>query len=260
VAAGYGISNVATAGWSVTEEWARLPYLMLGGVVVGGCLGGSRFPRAIGVLLALVWAGIAAVALVPAFPEIAANMTAWRLGVGGMIALTTLAWIVALRPGDARAGDATTPAARRSGFAAGALWVMSAGAASGLLLMAGHATLAQLAGGLAATLTAAAGVMVLWRGTPAQVGLAPVASVGLVGLLASGWFNNYSDVPFDAFLIVAAAPLVGLLDRVPLLYRRPRWQLAAAQLTAALIPIAWSLTRAGTVFLRESGADAYSAV
>ncbi len=259
VTAGYFFANAATVGWSLTEEWARLPYLMLGGAVVGGCVGRRRVPRGAGVALTLLWAGAAAVLLVPAFPDVAANMTAWRCGVGGLVALTTLSSVVALRGGDARAGGTTTGAARWGGLAPGALWVMNVGAAAVLLLMAGHATLAQLAGGLAATLTAAVFVSMLLRGTSAMVGLAPVASVGLLGLLASGWFNNYSDVPFDAFVIVGVTPLVILLRRWPALSRRPPWQLAAAQLTLALIPIGWSLTRALTVFLRESAADAYYA-
>lgn len=175
----------------------------------------------------LAWLGLASVAalagwtLVPSYPAIAPQLTAWRAG----LALTAFA-TCALSRQTARSAPWSQAIVLALSFVASALLIEHSGGLS----------LAQLAGAGCATTAAVAvcggllGVGVL---PPAA---APVSALLLVGLCAQGYFEGFG-VGILSFALVAAAPAAHAAVGVLHAKLTPR-KLAALRLGAAILLLA----------------------
>ncbi len=93
-----------------------------------------------------------------------------------------------------------------------ALWVSATGAAV-ILVLAGNARLAQLAGALAAVAGALAVVAWFRPGLPFSSGGLVVAAMLIASLMYLGYYYNYSEVPSACFAApVAVAPAAALFQ------------------------------------------------
>jgi hypothetical protein len=216
--AGGFFAGYALSGWAPLvprSPWHWLPYAAALAVVVGlrdaGRLSLTWLPRG-GVALAAAWLLV---------PGGAASRYAWLAG----LALAVLAgWFVLDRLAE-KARDFVPPL----------LLAGVAGAAAFVLLQAGSAKFAQLAGTLAAVLGAFA--LLLWRrGERAFLrGAVPGIAVLIPGLMLNGWLNTFGGVHWVSFALVGAAPLtLGLTALRPLGGQRGR----LIQASAALVPAA----------------------
>jgi hypothetical protein len=164
-------------------SWHWLPTLGVAAAIVGA-IGGSLSIR---IAHRALLAGVAAWLLVPAF----ASHHFW----------TRLILVGCIFPG-AFLNWRTDNANGRVACLALAL-IAATGAL--ILLHAGTARFAQMAAALAASLL---GVAAAAQRPGVVAGVAPVASVLLPGLLASGYFHSHSGLPLVTFLLVAAAPAI----------------------------------------------------
>ena len=199
-------------GWPGTlpvESWAWLAHLMLPVSVLGAWPAARvtiRTPLVVLIGLCCAWL------LVPGF--VAPHRAAWVIGVGVLMAATY---------------GAITVVARRTSPAAVAALLML-GLTGGSILLAryaGNAKLGQLLGALAGPVGVCM-VAALWR--PRAVSTATLAgpvAVAHVGLLACGYFNNYSQTPAVAFVLVTLAPMVPILGVAIGLTRPPGYRRAA---------------------------------
>ncbi|MHC4416480.1 MAG: hypothetical protein ACYS0G_14505 [Planctomycetota bacterium] len=172
------------------ESWQWLAYLVPAAVAVGIVEAAALWPVAVRWSVRLALAAAAGWLLVGDWVE---RYWLWRL-VGGGAVLALLAGL------DCSAERAPGPSLPLS-------WCVAAAGAGALLLESQNAKLAQLSGALAASL----GVMVAlawWRpaASPGR-GAIPVFAVLLPGLLLSGYFLTFSEIPGWVFVLAAAAPL-----------------------------------------------------
>jgi hypothetical protein len=209
LAAGYPVE--AWTGFPPHESWKWVAPLAAAAALVGaadalGWLGGARWP-----LLAAL-AGGSAFLLAGAWVP---GHWAWRAALASIV----LAHCAVLGRGE-RAG-ASTALALCAAFAGGSV----------ILLLAETLKLALLAGALAASLGAAAG-LALWRPRIAPLrGAVPILAVALPGLLLSGFFLTYSPVPAWSFVLASAAPAAILAAGRP-------WLRAACAAAATAVAVA----------------------
>jgi hypothetical protein len=220
ILAGY-VALFGVPSWPIREHWRRMVIVIAASALVAAAASWRRLPRgldaAVGVLLSAGLAGL----IVPAFAELEETRTAWRVGVGATLAAT---WILSRLT---RGGESDRP------FIPLLCLVLAAVASAIVLVQAGNARLAQVAGAMAAAagaLTAAA----LWR--PAYVSrraAQPSAALPLVGLIFLGRFYDSAGLPIASFALAAAAPLsIGIADMLPL--GSNRWR-AAVRIVAVVI-------------------------
>jgi hypothetical protein len=167
------------------QAWHWLPALVVLAIVAG------RMPEAwpVRLISAAVLAAATAFALVPNWEDLAPHRLRLQLLLGGFVFLYALLD----RP------------IRTTGERASALLLAAiAGAAGAVLELGGTGMFAQMAGALAAAL---AGIAFAAHRPGVVAGFMPLVAVLLPGLLATGRFHTYSEVPLASYLLVAAAPL-----------------------------------------------------
>jgi hypothetical protein len=218
----------------------------------------------------LAWVTLAAAFLLPAEPQLGRR---WAL-LRGALAIVTVELVLRNRfasrwtEGAEAAGWAVGLAALilvewaalgrllRAPGARGPLvvWLL-AGHLAGIAALTGSVTIGQLAGALAAGAGAAL-VAAWWRPRVTLAGAgAGLATLALAGLTLNAHFFSYT--PGTDALLVAAAPLVGLLGELPPLRRERPW---ARTLTTAILvslPLAVALVRALLAFESDPYADYY---
>jgi hypothetical protein len=168
------------------DAWHWLPWLGVGAALVGAV---DR-PGWLALVLRAAGAALAAWLLVPAWVDDVAP----RFDALGLLGLATFLFAT---------DDRSQPDDR--GRAWPWLLVATAAASAAVLMIGGTASFAQLAGALAAALGGTAVVMLGRRLPP---GVRGVGVVLLIGLMATGFFNKFSSVPFICyFLPVMAVPL-----------------------------------------------------
>lgn len=208
------------------QSWTWLPALAMAAGVIG--VATPRGPaRAIS---AALLAGLVAGLLVPTWESLADARNSIRIVVSAVV--------FALAMMD-HAGELEGSRIPALAFA------FVAGVAAFILERGGTASFAQMAGALAATL---AGLAVFGHRPGVVSGGLPVFAVLHAGLLASGRFNSFSEVPLSSFVLTALAPL-GMAIPMPEIRHKMliRFGLIAAVAAAAVIlavraePIDWSL-------------------
>ena len=225
--AGYVTGHLALFSWpglAPKESWEWMPHVAAAATAAGMLITSARVPRRVGCGIALLVAIGAAWVLVPQWQE---SRLAWMVALAG----TALAlWIALLT------------LAERTSVVSPSLVVLIAAVAAALVLeRAATARFAQLAGVLAAS--AGGCLVVAPLGSVAKLGpgLAGTGAVLLVGLMFTGHFNHFSDVPAVCFFLVAAAPLTAWMGQLGPIRRRRAWQRLVFEAVAVLVPAAVAL-------------------
>lgn len=187
--AGFAASGFAQ--WSPGESWQWLLYAVPAGALAGMIVAADGCPRWAGLPLMLIVSGAVAYVCVPAWESLRDDRLYWIVGLGIAIVLV---W------------SALTWAARRwqsAGFPL--LLGVIAICAAVVCERAAIAKFAQVAGIVAAVLGAVIFLRLIQRKTWAAAGVAPLVAIGLPVLMANARLYSYSDVPFIAYVLVAAA-------------------------------------------------------
>jgi len=273
---------VLAVGWRV---WRRVPEgidgrwaggAALAAALFVGQLGLSGLPTAPGGDLTptgldwLAWVVVAAALLLPIEPHLGRR---WAL-LRGVLAIVTVE-LVLRNQFNSRWTEGSTAATWAVGLVALLLlewlaldrlmrgprlqgplivWLL-AGHLGGLAALTGSVTIGQLSGAVAAGAGAAL-VAAWWRPRVRLEGAgAGLAAIALTGLTLNAHFFSYTSAQ-DA-LLVAAAPLLGLLAQAPPLRRERPW--AQTLVTAALVtaPLAVAVVRAWLAFESDPYADYY---
>jgi hypothetical protein len=212
--------------------------------LAAAAVGGSPLP---GWLRAVLWPGVAALAawwLVPPTLFDDAEWKPWRVHcyaavAGSVLVLGALAPLVRRRPGP------LVPL----------LLAVTAMGAAVVLAQSGNAKLAQLAGVLTATLGAVMVLAALVPDRPIAAGAMPVVAVLLPGLMATGRFYSFSDVPLTSYILAAAAPLGLAVPELPGLRTLPPRGRAALRALAVLALTAIPAVPAVLALVHELQAD-----
>lgn len=208
------------------QSWTWLPALAVAAGVIGAAT--PRGPaRAIGTALL---AGLAAGVLVPMWESLADARNSIRIVVGIVV------FASAMMDHAGALDGSRIPALA---------FALAAGIAAMVLERGGTASFAQMAGALAASW---AGLAVSGHRPGVVSGALPVFAVLHVGLLATGQFNNYSNVPLASYALAAVAPL-GMAIPLPKIRRKALIQfgfvallsIAAGVVAVRAEPIDWSL-------------------
>lgn len=222
MAAGY-VALYGLPAWPIREHWRRMAVVIAAATVVAAGTSWRRPPRWLDALVGATASALLAWLLVPSFADLEETRTTWRLALGVILAAS---WIAL---GNIHGGESDRPLVSLIGLTIAAM------ATAGVLVQAGNARLAQLAGasGAAAGALAAAA---LWR--PALVARGPVlraAALPLAGLALLGKFYDSAGMPTASFVLVALAfPALGLADLLPLPAKRRRWR-EVARLATVLV-------------------------
>jgi len=189
VALGFGLAWLALpwASYAVERAWQWLPYLAVAAAGIGVFAGAA--PRA-SARASVGLAALAAWLVVPDYPAVASAQPAWVAAVAVAI---VLAWSVL-----EHAAERSDP---RGVSLVLAIWVLASAA---LLERCGIMKFAQLAGVAAAC---AAPVLVCLRRPPALAGAVAPLAVVVPGLVLSGRFETFAEVPEWSFWCVLAIPL-----------------------------------------------------
>ena len=237
VAAGLAAGFIALAAsgeltWeflALEDAWHWLPLLSVAAAVVGVADRALARCRLLRWGVRLVVAGVAAWLLVrgeSAYQEVSPGWYA------GLTAAVLALWGV------------LDPAVGRWPGAWPALLLAVVGLSSGAVLaLAGIMKFALVAAVPAAVLGGCAGAAWGDPGESAVRPALPAFAVALPGLLFSGWFNTFSDVPAASFLLVWAAPLALGVTAFLLAPSTKRWP-AAVQAAAVLAPVGAALALA----------------
>jgi hypothetical protein len=166
------------------QAWHWLPALVVAAIVAG------RMPEAwpVRVICAALLAVATAYALVPDWEDLAPR----RIQIQTLLGAAVFATALLDRPMRTTGGRAST-----------ILLALTAGAAAAVLELGGTGIFAQMAGALAAALL---GISFAAHRPGVGAGFMPIVAVLVPGLLATGRFHTYSQVPLASYLLVALAP------------------------------------------------------
>ncbi len=228
--AGYVAGHLALFGWpglTAKEGWQWMPHIAVAVATASMLLVSARIPRRLGWAVAVLAAIAAAWLLVPQWQE------------------SRVAWMVALASATAAVWIASFTLAKRTPAVSPPL-VMLIAASFAVLVLERSATarFAQLAGVLAASSGGCLVAALLGSAPKMGPGMAGGAAVLLVGLMFTGHFNHFSDVPPVCFFLVAGAPLLAWVGQLGPLRRRRPWQRLTAEALAVLLPVAVALALA----------------
>jgi hypothetical protein len=175
------------------QAWHWLPALVILAMIAG------RLPEAwpVRLISAIILAGATAFALVPDWEDLGPRRLHLQLLLGGGV------FLLALLDRPIRATGARASAFLLAGIAA---------AAAAVLELGGTGMFAQMAGALAAALI---GIAFVAHRPGVVGGFIPLVAVLLPGLVATGRFHTYSQVPLASYLLVSAAPLALALPFAP---------------------------------------------
>jgi hypothetical protein len=175
------------------QAWHWLPALVVLGMIAG------RLPEAwpVRVIAAACLALATAFALVPDWEDLSPRRLQLQVLLGGGVFLLALL---------------DRPIRATGGRASALLLAAIAGAAAAVLELGGTGMFAQMAGALAAALI---GIAFVAHRPGVAAGFMPLVAVLLPGLLATGRFHTYSQVPLASCLLVSAAPLALALPFAP---------------------------------------------
>ena len=232
--AGFVTGYLALFGWpglAPKESWEWMPHIAAAVTVAAMLVGSSRVPRPVGWAIVVLVATAAAWLLVPQWQE---SRLAWTIALA---CAATVVWI------------ALFTLAKRTSVVSLSLVVLIAASAAALVLeRAATARFAQLAGVLAASGGGCLVVASLRSAPKMGPGLAGGGAVLLVGLMFTGHFNHFSDIPAVCFFLVATAPLMAWMGQLGPIRRRKSWQRLVFEAVAVLVPagIALALAFAAT--------------
>ncbi len=148
-------------------------------------------------------------------------------------------------------------AERRSGPGVPLSLCVAAVGASVVLIGSGSAKLAQLAGAVAACLGVAV-ALTWWRpAVSLRRGGVAVVAVLLPGLLLSGYFSSYSEIPKWVYVLAAVAPAFTWPAAMIRLEGLRGWQATAIRVAVAAIPVALTVTVAVLALIRRETDSAY---
>jgi hypothetical protein len=272
---------VLAAGWrlrrpeapEVDGRWCG--GLAMAAALIAAQLGISGVPRLPGGDITptgldwLAWSVLLAALMLPAEPQLGRR---WAL-LRGVLAITTVELV--LRNQLSRWGEGLEAAAWPVGLSAlllvewGALgrlargprlqgplviWLLAAHLGA-LAALTGSVTLGQLSGAVAAGAGAAL-VASWWRPRVRLDGTGVgVAAIALFGLALNAHFFSYTTG--QDILLVAAAPLLGLLAELPPLRRRTPWAQTLTTALLVVLPLALVVVRAWLAFESDPYADYY---
>jgi len=129
--------------------------------------------------------------------------------------------------------------------------------ASVVLFGSGNAKHAQLAGTMAACLGVAV-VLAWWRpAVSLSRGGAAVVAVLLPGLVFSGYFSNYSEIPRWVYVLAAVAPAFAWPAALIRLEGLRAWQATAIRVAVAALPVAVTVTVTVMTLIRQETDSAY---
>jgi len=203
VAAAFSTGYLALFGWPgvpPAESWQWLLLLVMPIAIISALLAALslrwlwRLPIMVGVSVISAWL---------VFPEyVKENRLLWV----AVIAAFVLAGWSAICVGSRR---------QHSGLGVTIMMIMTTCASLLLARHAGNAKLGQLAGAVAAPLGVCL-VVAIWRKQAiSAVTLAAPVALTHIGLVASAYFNHYSQTPNVAFGLIAAAPLGFFVSIIP---------------------------------------------
>ena len=232
------IAFVAAERWPPLpplENWHWLAYLAIAATLWGGVEASGRLPA--GVLAGrLVLAVLAGWLITGSWVD---HHWSWRFICAGCIIVL------------AEGMGELAPRARGSAVAL-SLCLGAAGAGA-LLVLAQQARFGQLAGALAGGLAIAVALS-WWR---PQITLAPggivVYAVLVCGLLYSGFYVSYSEVPSWAYMVAALAPLAAWVGEWGPVARLRPWGRTGVRAAAVVVVLAGVL---GTAWVMTSGGEA----
>lgn len=208
------------------QSWSWLPAL----AVAAGVIGASTPRGPARAISSALLAGLAAGLLVPAWESLADARNAIRIVVSAVV------FALAMMDHAGELEGSRIPAL---------VFAFAAGVAAFILERGGTASFAQMAGALAATW---AGLAVFGHRPGVVSGGLPVFAVLHAGLLASGRFNSFSEVPLSSFVLAALAPLSMAIPLPNIRHKMLiRFGLVAVVAAVAVVlavraePIDWSL-------------------
>jgi hypothetical protein len=175
------------------QAWHWLPALVILAMIAG------RLPEAwpVRLISATILAGATAFALVPDWEDLGPHRLRLELLLGSVVFFTALL---------------DRPIRMTGGRASALLLAAIAGATAAVLELGGTGMFAQMAAALAASLM---GIAFAAHRPGVVAGFMPLVAVLLPGLLATGRFHTYSQVPLASYLLMSAAPLALALPFAP---------------------------------------------
>jgi hypothetical protein len=228
-----GLAIGLNDGWPAfppRESWQWLAYLAIAAAAWGSADTSVRLRPSARIAGRLILAGAAAWLLTGTWVD---RYWLWRVIAFATIAALTLG----LTPIAPRARGATTPI----------ILALGAAGASVLLVLGGNAKLSEMAGALAVGLGFAT-VLAWWRPT---VDLGPggiiTAAILVPGLLLSGWYASYSEVPAWCYFVVALAPLGVWVGELRVFADWPPWRRVVVRALFVVLCLALPLGRAVSV-------------
>ncbi len=220
--------------------WHWIAWLVPVAAVAGVADALVRWPTAVRLLGAVTLAAVCGRLLVGDWVD---HAWSWRAVMASAIAVTAV--------------SVNAAADRRPGAAVPLSMCVAALGASIVLLGSGGAKLAQLAGALSACL----GVVVAinwWRPTVSlSRGGAAVIAVLLPGLVLSGYFASYSEIPPWVYVLAAIAPAFAWPAALIRLEGLRVWQAATIRVAVAAIPVAITVAVAVMALVRRETDSAY---
>lgn len=232
-----GLAVGLNDGWPALpprESWQWLAYLAVAAAAWGSTENSVRLRPSARAAGRVILAGVAAWLLTGTWVD---RYWLWRAVAFATIAALTLG----LTPLAPRARGAATPI------------VLGLGAAGAgvLLVLGGNAKLGEMASALALGL-ALATALAWWR--PAAdlgPGGTVTAAILVPGLLVSGWYTTYGEVPAWCYVLVALAPLGAWAGELRMFAGWPPWRRVVVRALFVILCLALPLGRA--VALAASG-------
>jgi hypothetical protein len=220
--------------------WHWLAWLAAIAAVAGVTDAMVRWPTAVRLLGAATLAAVCGRLLVGDWVD---HAWSWRAVTAAVVAVVAVLVNVA--------------AERRPGAAVPLSMCVAALGASVVLLGSGSAKLAQLAGALAACLGVAVALS-WWRpNVSLSRGGVAVIAVLLPGLVLSGYFSSYSEIPPWVYVLAAVAPVAAWPAALIRLEGLRAWQATTIRVAVASIPVAITVAVAVLALIRREADSAY---